>query len=431
MSKHSDRTEIHDVSPRESTPVLRRLRNRLSRLLERERGDSAERAQALLTAPLTDNRANELVAEWAARYWAAEPAARRLMLSELVLAKGLAGARAENGRLFFRRLYAHMDGLHPLVQLRADLLRWRKEVPELRSLEHELKALLGSWFDVGMLELRPITWDSPASLLERLIEYEAVHEISSWAELKHRLTGNRHCYAYFHPRMDMIPLIFVEIAFTERMADNVQALLDPGHAINHAREDRARWAMFYSISNTQYGLRGMSLGNFLLKRVIQALLQDYPQLRSFATLSPMPGFVRWLEAQHGDALVELINDKEERRLAQGDPDAGRKWAVRIAKSLTTDEKNEAIRRIAMHFATHYLNGLREDGQPIDPVARFHLGNGARIERLNWAADVSERGLQQSCAMMVNYVYELDELDDNIALLGQGKPRSRLTGRRFS
>lgn len=430
MTIHSDRSDTNDVSQRESTPMLRRLRNRLSRLLERERGDSAERAQALLTAPLTDNRANELVAEWAKQYWSAEAAHRRLMLSELVLAKDVAGARAENGRLFFRRLYAHTDSLHPLVQLRADLLRWRKEVPELRPLEGELKALLSSWFDVGMLELRPITWDSPASLLERLIEYEAVHEISSWAELKHRLTGNRHCYAYFHPRMDTIPLIFVEIAFTERMADNVQVLLDPEHPINHAREERARWAIFYSISNTQYGLRGISLGNFLLKRVIQALLKDYPQLRSFATLSPIPGFVRWLESQHGDRLSELINDKEEKRLAVGDPDAGRKWAIRIAKSLT-DEKNEAIRRIAMQFTATYLNSLDDEGQPLDPVARFHLGNGARIERLNWAADISERGMQQSCGMMVNYVYELDELDDNIVLLAQGKPRSRLSGRRFS
>lgn len=425
--KHSDSTPKHQD---ESTPMLRRIRNRLSRLLERERGDTAMRAQALLTAPLTDNRANELMAHWSQQYWTAEAGHRRLMLSEIVLAKEAAGAAAENGRLFFRRLYAHTDSLYPLVQLRADLLRWRKEVPEFQPLEAELQALLASWFDVGMLELRPITWDSPASLLERLIEYEAVHEISSWAELKHRLTGNRHCYAYFHPRMDMIPLIFVEIAFTERMADNVQVLLDPHHNNDELPEDKARWAIFYSISNTQYGLRGISLGNFLLKRVIQALVADYPKLRSFATLSPIPGFMRWLEAQHGDTLAEYINDKEERRLARDDADAGRKWAVRIAKSLTED-KNEAIRRIAMEFATVYLTSLNEQGQPLDPVARFHLGNGARIERLNWAADSSERGMRQSCGMMVNYVYELDELDANIDLLAQGKPRSRLSGRWLS
>lgn len=426
-NKHSELTVKRGD---ESAPMLRRIRNRLSRLLERERGDTAKRAQALLTAPLTDNRANELVVQWSKQYWEAEVSRRRLMLSELVLAKEAVGTAAQNGRLFFRRLYAHTDSLYPLVQLRADLLRWRKEVPEFGPLESELKALLVSWFDVGMLELRPITWDSPASLLERLIEYEAVHEISSWAELKHRLTGNRHCYAYFHPRMDMIPLIFVEIAFTERMADNVQVLLDPQHNNDELPEDKARWAIFYSISNTQYGLRGISLGNFLLKRVIQALLKDYPKLRSFATLSPIPGFVRWLEAQHGDVLADYIQDKEERRLARGDADAGRKWAIRIAKSLTED-KNEAIRRIAMQFATVYLTCLNQDGQPLDPVARFHLGNGARIERLNWAADASERGLRQSCGMMVNYVYELDELDANIAQLAQGKPRSRLTGRWLS
>ncbi|MCX5589659.1 malonyl-CoA decarboxylase domain-containing protein [Alcaligenes endophyticus] len=403
--------------------VVRGWRDRLGRLLEKNRNDSQERLQALLTAALTDNAANQEMDKWLLSYEQGDQNKRLTMLSELALARREQVLSGQQGALFFRRLYARADSLHPLVRLRADILAAMKERPELQELDKELKPLLISWFDVGMLQLRPITWDSPASLLEKLIEYEAVHEINSWSELKHRLTGTRRCYAYFHPRMADIPLIFVEIALTQNMADSVQHLLDPEGSDTDL--SKARCANFYSISNTQAGLRGISFGNFLLKRVIDALMKDYPQLKTFVTLSPIPGFTRWLEKQDGDSLQEYLTDKTEKRLAAGDPDSGRKWLIRI--STAVQERNEAIERIALRFASAYLMSMRND-QLVDSVARFHLGNGARIERLNWAADCSPKGMQQSCGMMVNYLYELDQLDANMQALAAGKPKSRLTSR---
>jgi malonyl-CoA decarboxylase len=184
-------------------------------------------------------------------------------------------------------------GVKFLVDLRADLLRFVDKDAALRSLDRELESRLGAWFDVGFLELQRITWSSPAALLEKLIEYEAVHEIRSWSDLKNRLDSDRRCYAFFHPRMPMEPLIFVEVALTEHLADNVQTLLDEHAPVFDAQ--RANTAIFYSISNTQVGLRGVSFGNFLLKRVVDDLKRDYPRLVSFATLSPLPSFRRWAE----------------------------------------------------------------------------------------------------------------------------------------
>lgn len=403
--------------------VVRGWRDRLGRLLEKNRKDSQLRLTALLTAALTDNAANQEMDKWLHSYEQGDQPKRVTLLNELVLARRELALSAQQGSLFFRRMYARADSLHPLVRLRADILNAAKERPELRELDQELQPLLVSWFDVGMLQLRPITWDSPASLLEKLIEYEAVHEISSWSELKHRLTGSRRCYAYFHPRMPDIPLIFVEIALTQGMADSVQHLLDP--AITDTDLGKARCANFYSISNTQAGLRGISFGNFLLKRVIDALMQDYPQLKTFVTLSPIPGFARWLEQQDGQAMQAYLPDKTEKRIAKDDPDSGRKWLIRISSAV--QDGNEAIERIAMRLAAAYLTSMQGD-QPTDPVARFHLGNGARIERLNWAADSSAKGMRQSCGMMVNYLYELDQLDANKHALAAGKPKSRLGSR---
>lgn len=404
--------------------VVRGIRARFKKRLNKSYQPNTERTIALLTAPLTDHAANILMAQWSAQYWEVGNKNKQLMLTELVSTGKSLPIKAEQKQLFFRRLYASSNSLYPLVQIRADLLLWNKDNPELNELEKELKPLLVSWFDLGMLELKPITWNSPASLLEKLIEYEAVHEINSWSELKHRLTGNRRCYAYFHPRMPDIPLIFVEIALTEEMADNVQDLLNP--SLLDTELHKARCANFYSISNTQSGLRGISFGNFLLKRVVEALSQDYPQIRSFVTLSPIPGFTRWLEKQHGDDLQEIINNKTERRLAQSDPDAGRKWVERMTKA-AQEEKNETVQRIGLKLAADYLIRFH-NGQLVDSVARFHMGNGARLERLNWAADTSSKGLKQSAGLMVNYLYDLEQLDTNLALLASNKPRSKLNSR---
>jgi malonyl-CoA decarboxylase len=293
------------------------------------------------------------------------------------------------------------QGVKFLVDLRADLLRYLEEDPGLAPLDRELESRLTAWFDVGFLELQRITWNSPAALLEKLIEYEAVHEIRSWTDLKNRLDSDRRLYAFFHPRMPMEPLIFVEVALTDRLAENVQALLDEHAPLFDAH--RADTAIFYSISNTQAGLRGVSFGSFLLKRVIDDLQRDFPKLRHFATLSPLPGFAKWV-AKNPEELASEGIGIDAAQLAAGD------WRQ---DAIAARHVNEALAQLAARYLT-LAKARRGDGrQPLDAVARFHLGNGARIERLNPAGDASAKGLQQSFGVMVNYLYDLDELEQNV------------------
>jgi malonyl-CoA decarboxylase len=394
---------------------------RLGRWLERDHWPTQADTLALFSARLTDVAANKLAKQWSQRYEAADAKERRVLLAGLAQASAGLEPRGDQGLRLFRRLYAQADSLKLLVELRADILRWRNQVAGLTVLERELEGLLSSWFDVGMLELRPINWDSPASLLEKLIQYEAVHEIRSWEELRHRVADQRRCYAFFHPRMNDVPLIFVEVAFSAQMADDVQVLLDPH--VPAGDPAKARWAIFYSISNTQPGLRGISFGNFLLKRVIDELLRELPRLKSFATLSPIPGFADWLAKQDGKAMHDLLHDKADKQQAQDDPSAGQKWVERL-QAAAAGKASDAIQRTGLRLAAHYLKSMK-NGQPLDPVARFHLGNGARIERVNWAADLSTKGMAQSCGIMTNYLYELDQLDDNLAQLAAGKPKTGL------
>lgn len=391
---------------------------RLSRWLERDHLPDPQSVRTLYQASLSDSAANRLARQWAERYLAAPADERRSLLAGLVLAGAELEPRGDQGERLFRRLYAQSDRLALMVALRADMLRWRNQVAGLSLLEQELAGLLSNWFDVGMLELHPINWDSPASLLERLIQYEAVHEIRSWQDMRRRVAADRRCYAFFHPRMRDTPLIFVEVALAEQMGAGVQELLDPARPVDAL--GKARWAIFYSISNTQPGLRGISFGNFLLQRVIEQLQAELPQLKFFATLSPIPGFAAWLEKQGGPAISGLLVGKAEQQAAQGDAAAGKTWVVRL-RAAARLQRNDAERRSGLRLAAHYLQALR-NGNPLDPVARFHLGNGARIERLNWAADLSPKGLEQSCGMMVNYLYEPEHLDENRARLAAGKPR---------
>lgn len=289
------------------------------------------------------------------------------------------------------------QGVKFLVDLRADLLRYLDNDPQLAALDRELEARLGAWFDVGFLELQRITWNSPAALLEKLIKYEAVHEIRSWTDLKNRLDSDRRLYAFFHPRMPLEPLIFVEVALTDHLADNVQKLLDENAPVFDAQ--RADTAIFYSISNTQVGLRGVSFGNFLLKRVVDDLKRDFPRLKTFATLSPMPGLASWVR-KNPEVLAEAGIALDAEALAAG------QW--REDKTLL-----RALRDKLPRLAARYLLEARRDDKPWDPVARFHLGNGARIEQIDWLADSSEKGLRQSFALMVNYLYDPDEIEDNV------------------
>ena len=293
------------------------------------------------------------------------------------------------------------QGVKFLVDLRADLLRYLDEDAELASLDRELELRLAAWFDVGFLELQRITWNSPAALLEKLIEYEAVHEIRSWADLKNRLDSDRRLYAFFHPRMPMEPLIFVEVALTDRLADSVQAVLDENAPLFDAR--RADTAIFYSISNTQAGLRGVSFGNFLLKRVIDDLQRDFPKLRQFATLSPLPGFASWAKKNPGEFASAGI-EQELAQLATG------AWAQEPALAR---KFNRALAELAARYLTLAKNGRADGKLPLDPVARFHLGNGARLERVNPMADASPKGFKQSFGVMVNYLYDIDELEQNV------------------
>jgi malonyl-CoA decarboxylase len=307
------------------------------------------------------------------------------------------------------------DGLKFLVELRADLLRFRGQRPGLAALDCDLREQLTSWFDIGFLQLERITWNSPAALLEKLIQYEAVHAIASWGDLRNRLDSDRRCYAFFHPRMPMDPLIFVEVALTSQLSSNIRDLLDEHAPV--LNPEKADTAIFYSISNTQDGLRGVSLGNFLLKRVIDDLKRDLPRLNTFATLSPIVHFREWVDkwlAGGGHEPLRLEDLKKLAAVTGGKPARATLRAVlKDGKFTEGDALSEAVREPLAKLAAFYLIEQKKGSQPVDAVARFHLGNGARVERLNWLADVSAKGLKQSYGMMVNYRYIPAEMEENI------------------
>jgi malonyl-CoA decarboxylase len=301
------------------------------------------------------------------------------------------------------------DGFKFLVDLRAELLRHLPEDKSLAGLDREMQSLFTSWFDIGLLTLERITWDSSATLLEKLIAYEAVHEIRSWTDLKNRLDSDRRCYAFFHPRMPGEPLIFVEVALVVGMSGNIQKLLDE----DAPRTDpqAADTAVFYSISNTQAGLRGISFGGFLIKRVVDDLMHELPKLKTFATLSPIPGFRVWLDRELAEGDGRLLTAPELARLAAvtGEPLsaalADPAWPASAALV-------EALEPILQRLCARYLLQEKANGKPLDSVARFHLANGARVERLNWLADTSPKGLQESAGLMVNYLYRLADIEAN-------------------
>lgn len=306
------------------------------------------------------------------------------------------------------------QGVKFLVDMRADLLSFLKEEPALKPLDEDLQALLISWFDIGFLEMRAISWQSPASLLEKLIEYEAVHEIQSWDDLRNRLESDRRLFAFFHPRMPDEPLIFVEVALVSGMAGNVQALLDE----NAPTEDpqRADTAIFYSISNTQAGLRGISFGNFLIKRVVGDLSRDLPNLKTFATLSPIPGFRKWLDSaiSAGSPNILTAEDRKKLKEATGKTVAKGQLPKLIADSDWAQNAKlaSALKDPLQRLCARYLVQEKKGDAPVDPVARFHLNNGAQVERINWLGDTSEKGFEQSAGMMVNYLYRLSDIERN-------------------
>jgi len=283
----------------------------------------------------------------------------------------------------------------------------------------EMEYMFSTWFDVGFLELQRISWDSPASLVEKLIKYEAVHDIRSWDDVKNRLDSDRRCYGFFHPRLPGEPLIFVEVALIDHMADSITPLLDEQAAASDL--GKATTAIFYSISNTQSGLRGVSFGDSLIKRVVETLSAEFPRLRHFATLSPIPGLRAWL-TQNAERMLALTPEKERAELGRVvgfEPPAAAHVLLALDRVDSLDPKS-ALSRWVLHCAAHYLGREMVDGKPADPVARFHLGNGARVERLNWMGDPSPKGLKQSFGLMVNYLYDLKRLDRQRDQLAEGK-----------
>lgn len=321
-----------------------------------------------------------------------KPDSRTLM----ALAQSAEAPRQE----LFRRINMAPGGTAALVEMRGLLLKQLAQRPQLQAVDADLTHLLRSWFNRGFITLQRIDWHTPAHILEKLIRYEAVHAINGWDDLRRRLAGDRRCFAFFHPALPDEPLIFVEVALVKGLAAAAQTLLDPQSEVGDP--DRADTAVFYSISDCQAGLRGISFGNFLIKQVASELQEELAKIKTFATLSPVPGFRAWLDANAG-------------RL--GEIDGGARFAAWLEKSKGASARRSApgdeLQETAQKLCAYYLTRARRtDGRPLDPVARFHLRNGARLERINWAADQSPRGLAQSAGIMVNYLYELDDVERN-------------------
>jgi len=329
-----------------------------------------------------------------------------------------------------RRLNRAPGGTSELVSMRADLLSLMKSnkdlaARDLAALDRDVVHLLSSWFNRGFLVLRKIDWSTPANILEQIIRYEAVHEISDWNDLRRRIDPiDRRCYAFFHPQLSDEPLIFVEVALTEAIPTAIAPLLAAERPL--VPVERARTAVFYSISNTQKGLGGISFGSFLIKQVVEELRRELPKLDTFITLSPVPGFMTWLK-QADDVPVS----SEERTLLENldKPD----W-------FENAELTAQLRGVLEPLAAHYfLKARTAKGRLIDSVARFHIGNGARLEKIDWLGDLSPKGLRESAGIMVNYLYRLDDIEKNheayanqgeIAASGVVKKLLKTEGRRL-
>src|SRR3954454_20883788 len=298
----------------------------------------------------------------------------------------------------FRRLNRAPGGTRELVALRADLLDAMNGHKDLATLDRDVVHLLASWFNRGFLVLRRIDWSTPANILEKIIRYEAVHEIRDWDDLRRRIDPvDRRCYGFFHPALVDEPLIFVEVALTEQIPGAIAPLLAQDRQL--VPIERARTAVFYSISNCQRGLGGITFGNFLIKQVVEELRRDLPKLENFVTLSPVPGFMQWLKEADDLPLTE-----EDRLLFETLEQPGWVDDPQLATQLRS-----ALEPLAAYY---FLKARTRKGRPIDSVARFHLGNGARLERIDWLGDTSPKALRESAGIMVNYLYRLDDIEKN-------------------
>lgn len=322
---------------------------------------------------------------------------------------GLSTAAEPRRQEVIRRINRAEGGTAALVRMREDVLGDLPSDGRLKVLDDDFVHLFSSWFNRGFLQLRRIDWTTPANILAKIIEYEAVHTIKNWQDLRNRLEPrDRRCFAFFHPQMADEPLVFVEVALTREIPHAIAPILDLDRRAIAAEE--ANIAVFYSISNCQTGLRGVSFGSFLIKQVVEELRRDLPRLTTFVTLSPVPGFIGWLKRELDSAPSWLTQDQ-----------------AAVLKSLLQSDKAvsqavDGLREAQMFAAAHYLLTAKTPaGKPVDAVARFHLGNGARLERINWQGDVSANGLKQAGGLMVNYLYDLDAIETNHeALANLGK-----------
>ena len=403
-----------------------RLKTRIDVCLEGKGGETARRGRAaelgqvylglsalgrqrfLLTLAhhygLSRERALEVVAQWRAD--SAPTQALRTALE------------APAVRLL-REFVSLPQGVKFVVDVRAELLELGKDDAGARTLCDELRPTLSAWFDVGFLDLVRIDWSASAALLEKLVAYEAVHAIRSWRDLKNRLDSDRRCFAFFHPRMPDEPLIFVEVALVNGLADNVQRLLDARAETHDPRA--ADTAIFYSISNCQQGLAGISFGNFLIKRVAEQLAGELPRLKHFATLSPMPGLRQYIERRFSEDRDAVLTSSELTSLAPVVTSVA-ELAVLLAQAGWWEQvaSERVLRPVLLRLAVAYLTSIDARGMALDRVAHFHLGNGALVERVNWLADTSANGLKQSYGMMVNYRYKLSEVDANHEAYANGR-----------
>lgn len=327
----------------------------------------------------------------AAERYLAEPSAAHL----LQLQQAATSPRQE----LFRRLNQAPEGTATLVTARKHLLAGLGDYPDWQVIDTDLVQLFNSWFNRGFLNLQRIDWHTPAIILEKLIEYEAVHEISGWHDLRRRLQDDRRCFAFFHPALPNEPLIFIEVALVKGISSSIAPLID--HEAPLLEPEKADTAVFYSITNCQPGLRGVSFGNLLIKQVAQRLGEEFPRIKTFSTLSPIPGFSAWLAANTERFSRQDAHALQKAVAGLGTPDWHRHPALAAS-----------MHKVLAPLCAYYLLHAVRDGAPADPVARFHLGNGARAERLNWLADTSARGLKNCAGMMINYVYHLDQIEDN-------------------
>ncbi len=301
-----------------------------------------------------------------------------------------------------RRLNLAPGGTAALVRMREQLLDALNRRGDLKVVDNDFVHMFSSWFNRGFLVLRRIDWSTPASVLERIIRYEAVHQIRDWNDLRHRIDPpDRRCYAFFHPALIDDPLIFVEVALTREIPSAIAPILTVQRDV--ITPDKATTAVFYSISNCQRGLSGVSFGHFLIKQVAEEIARETPKLSTFVTLSPAPNFAQWLTRERANEQSQVISANDRAALANLDTVGW--WQAEA----TREPVKEPLIRAA---AWYYLHARTRNGGPVDSVARFHLGNGARLERLNWLGDTSERAISQACGLMVNYLYDLEDIEEN-------------------